>query len=73
MPLLGAMSGGRQAASLREASPTRLRLFRHVIAKKVRWYLGLDIDPETQITVTSGSTEAMASVMLATVDDQVLF
>ncbi|WP_341526099.1 aminotransferase class I/II-fold pyridoxal phosphate-dependent enzyme [Nostoc sp. UHCC 0302] len=44
------------------------RPFRHVIANKVRWYLGLDIDPETQITVTCGSTEAMASVMLATVD-----
>lgn len=46
----------------------RLRPFRHAIANKVRWYLGLDIDPETQITVTCGSTEAMAAVMLATVD-----
>jgi len=45
-----------------------LRLFREAIANKVRWYLGLDIDPETQITVTCGSTEAMAAVMLATVD-----
>ncbi|WP_375492582.1 pyridoxal phosphate-dependent aminotransferase [uncultured Nostoc sp.] len=44
------------------------RPFRHAIANKVRWYLGLDINPETQITVTCGSTEAMASVMLATVD-----
>jgi aminotransferase len=44
------------------------RPFRHAIAQKVRWYLGLDIDPETQITVTCGSTEAMAATMLATVD-----
>lgn len=44
------------------------RPFRQAIAEKVRWYLGLDIDPEKQITVTCGSTEAMAAVMLATVD-----
>ncbi|MBH8563107.1 aminotransferase class I/II-fold pyridoxal phosphate-dependent enzyme [Nostoc sp. CENA67] len=42
--------------------------FRQAIAKKVQWYLGLDINPETQITVTCGSTEAMAAVMLATID-----
>lgn len=44
------------------------RAFRHALAEKVRWYLGLEIDPERQITVTCGSTEAMAAVMLATVD-----
>ncbi len=44
------------------------RSFRHALAEKVRWYLGLNIDPEQQITVTCGSTEAMAAVMLATVD-----
>jgi len=44
------------------------RPFRQAIAEKVRWYLGLEIDPETQITVTCGSTEAMAATMLATVD-----
>ena len=44
------------------------RAFREAIAKKVQWYLGLDINPETQITVTCGSTEAMAAVMLATID-----
>ena len=47
---------------------TRLRAFRHALAEKVRWYLGLEIDPERQITVTCGATEAMAAVMLATVD-----
>ncbi|MBP5975029.1 aminotransferase class I/II-fold pyridoxal phosphate-dependent enzyme [Brasilonema sp. CT11] len=42
--------------------------FRQAIAEKVKWYLGLDIDPERQITVTCGSTEAMAAVMLATLN-----
>lgn len=44
------------------------RLFRQALAEKVGWYLGLDIDPERQITVTCGSTEAMAATMLATVN-----
>ncbi len=42
--------------------------FRDAIAKKTMWFLGLDIDPETEITVTCGSTEGMIAGMLATVD-----
>ncbi|HEX5703374.1 MAG TPA: aminotransferase class I/II-fold pyridoxal phosphate-dependent enzyme [Pyrinomonadaceae bacterium] len=42
--------------------------FREAIAKKTKWYLGLDIDPETEITVTCGSTEGMIAAMMATVD-----
>lgn len=42
--------------------------FRDAIAKKTMWYLGLDIDPETEITVTCGSTEGMIAAMMATVD-----
>jgi len=42
--------------------------FRDAIAKKTSWYLGLDIDPETEITVTCGSTEGMIAAMMATVD-----
>jgi aspartate/methionine/tyrosine aminotransferase len=42
--------------------------FREAIARKTRWYLGLDIDPETDITVTCGSTEGMIAAMMATVD-----
>src|SRR6266576_2932271 len=42
--------------------------FRDAIAKKTNWYLGFDIDPETEITVTCGSTEGMISAMMATVD-----
>jgi aspartate/methionine/tyrosine aminotransferase len=42
--------------------------FRDAIAKKTMWFLGLDIDPETEITVTCGSTEGMIAAMMATVD-----
>jgi aminotransferase len=44
------------------------RDFREAIARKTKWYLGLDIDPETEITVTCGSTEGMIAAMMATVD-----
>jgi aspartate/methionine/tyrosine aminotransferase len=42
--------------------------FRDAIAEKTKWFLGLDIDPETEITVTCGSTEGMIAAMMATVD-----
>ena len=42
--------------------------FREAIARKTKWHLGLDIDPETEITVTCGSTEGMIASMMATVD-----
>ena len=42
--------------------------FRDAIAKKTAWYLGLEVDPETEITVTCGSTEGMIAAMMATVD-----
>jgi aminotransferase len=42
--------------------------FRAAIARKTKHYLGLDIDPETEITVTCGSTEGMIAAMMATVD-----
>jgi len=42
--------------------------FRDAIAKKTKWHLGLEIDPEAEITVTCGSTEGMISAMMATVD-----
>jgi aminotransferase len=42
--------------------------FRDAIAKKTKWYLGFEIDPETEITVTCGSTEGMIAAMMATVD-----
>src|SRR5215203_3149433 len=46
-----------------------VKSFRDAIAAKTRSFLGLDIDPETEITVTCGSTEGMIAAMLATVDE----
>lgn len=43
--------------------------FRDAITAKTKWYLGLEIDPETEITVTCGSTEGMIAAMIATVDE----
>ncbi len=42
--------------------------FREAIARKTKRYLGFEIDPETEITVTCGSTEGMIAAMMATVD-----
>ena len=42
--------------------------FRNAIVEKTKWFLGLDIDPEEEITVTCGSTEGMIAGMMATVD-----
>lgn len=42
--------------------------FRDAIAKKTMWFLGMDLDPDAEITVTCGSTEGMIAAMMATVD-----
>jgi aspartate/methionine/tyrosine aminotransferase len=44
------------------------RDFREAIARKTKRYLGLDIEPETELTVTCGSTEGMIAAMMATVN-----
>jgi aspartate/methionine/tyrosine aminotransferase len=52
------------------------RDFRESIARKTAWYLGIEIDPEREITVTCGSTEGMIATMLATLnpgDEVILF
>ena len=41
---------------------------RQAIAEKQRRFMGMDIDPETEITVTCGSTEAMMSSVLTVAD-----
>ena len=48
--------------------------FRQALADKTRIFLGIKVDPETDITVTCGSTEAMIATLLALVDpgDQVV-
>jgi len=45
-----------------------VKSFRDAIAAKSNWFLGLDIDPETELTVTCGSTEGMIAAALATID-----
>lgn len=46
-----------------------VKSFRDAITKKTMWFLGMDVDPETEITVTCGSTEGMIAAMMATVDE----
>ena len=43
--------------------------FRDAIVKKTKWFLDLDVDSETELTVTCGSTEGMIAGMLACVDE----
>jgi aminotransferase len=45
-----------------------VKSFRDAIAAKTKRFLDLEIDPETEITVTCGSTEGMIAGMMATVD-----
>ncbi len=42
--------------------------FRDAIVAKTKWHLGLDVDPEREIVVTCGSTEAMIATMMAVMD-----
>ncbi len=42
--------------------------FRDALAEKTRRFLGIEVDPETEITVTCGSTEAMIASLLAVLD-----
>jgi len=41
---------------------------RHALARKYADWYGMAVDPEAEITVTCGATEAMASALLAIVD-----
>jgi aspartate/methionine/tyrosine aminotransferase len=44
------------------------RDFREAIARKTAWHLGLEVDPEREVTVTCGSTEGMIATLMGTVD-----
>jgi aspartate/methionine/tyrosine aminotransferase len=44
------------------------KVFRDAIAAKTKSHLGLDVDPEREITVTCGSTEAMMASLMAVID-----
>ncbi len=41
---------------------------REAIAEHAGWYLGLEVDPEREITVTCGSTEAMLVALLSLIN-----
>src|SRR5438552_2366115 len=41
---------------------------RDALARKYAEWYGMTVDPETEVTITCGATEAMASAMLAVVD-----
>jgi aminotransferase len=41
---------------------------REAIAEHAGWHLGLHVDPETEVTVTCGSTEAMLVAMLSVIN-----
>ena len=45
-----------------------VKSFRDAIAAKTKWFLGMDIDPESEITVTCCSTEGMIAAAMATID-----
>ena len=50
--------------------------FRDAIAAKCKRYAGMDVDPETELTVCCGSTEAMISSLLAVLnpgDEVIIF
>ncbi len=40
--------------------------FRQALVEKQRQWMGLDLDPETQVVVTCGSTEAMMAALMTT-------
>ncbi len=49
---------------------------REAIASKVHWYNGIECDPETEVTVTCGATEAMIATLKALInpgDEVVIF
>ncbi|MDO8587702.1 MAG: aminotransferase class I/II-fold pyridoxal phosphate-dependent enzyme [Armatimonadota bacterium] len=49
---------------------------REAICEKVKWYNGIDADPEKNVTVTCGATEAMMSALLAIInpgDEVIIF
>jgi aspartate/methionine/tyrosine aminotransferase len=52
------------------------KTFRNAVAAKAKSFLGLDVDPEREITVTCGSTEAMIASLLAVInsgDEVIIF
>jgi N-succinyldiaminopimelate aminotransferase len=57
-------------AGLNQYPPGRgTAVLREAIARHQRHWYGLEVDPDTEVLVTAGATEALAAVLLAFVDD----
>src|SRR4026208_2395021 len=50
------------------AIPWGNKRLRDALARKYREWYGMEVNPETELTVTCGATEAMAATLLALVD-----
>src|ERR1044072_4178560 len=50
------------------AIPWGAKRLRDALARKYAEWYGMTVDPEAEVTVTCGATEAMASALLAIVD-----
>ncbi|RIX30964.1 aminotransferase class I/II-fold pyridoxal phosphate-dependent enzyme [Amnibacterium setariae] len=58
------------AAGLNQYPPGRgTAVLREAIARHQRRWYGLEVDPDTEVLVTAGATEALAAVLLAFVDE----
>ncbi len=68
-PVLAALVGEAMAEGLNQyAHGDGLPQLRHAIAAKIAECQGVDIDPDTEITLTCGATEALFSAIQAVVD-----
>ena len=58
------------AAGINQYPPGRgTAVLREAIARHQRRWYGLEVDPDTEVLVTAGATEALAAVLLAFVDE----
>lgn len=66
--LLAAAEAAARSGPHQYAVTWGARSFREALAEKQRRFMGIPIDPDREIVVTCGSTEAMMAAVLATVD-----
>lgn len=67
--LIAAVHRHMEAGHNQYAPMEGLPRLREALADKVRQLYGLSVDPETEITITSGGTEALYAAIAATVHD----
>lgn len=73
-PMIEAAIAAMQSGKNQYAITWGTKNLREAIARKVKWYQGISINPEEEITVTCGSTEAMIASLLAVMnpDEEVI-